>query len=109
MMDHYNVNFIYQLVSKIPKGKVTTYGVLAKKAGINNPRLVGKILHQNPDPEKIPCHRVVNWQGEVSKNYAFGGALVQIKKLKREGVEVVRGRVDLKKYLWVLFDFFNII
>lgn len=91
---------VYNSISKIPVGKVTTYGILTKLSGINNPRLVGKILHQNPDPNKYPCHRVVNSKGQTAKNYAFGGEPAQIKKLMAEGVEVKQGKVDLTKYLW---------
>ena len=88
----------YQLIQHIPQGKVTTYGILARVSGVKNPRVIGAMLHKNPDPKTIPCHRVVNWQGKVSKNYAFGKARAQIKKLQQEGVKVVKGRVDLKKY-----------
>lgn len=49
---------IYNLVAKIPKGNVSTYGTLAKIVGIN-PRTVGYILHQNKDPKNIPCHRII--------------------------------------------------
>ena len=57
---------IYDVVCKIPKGKVATYGTVARLAG--NPRwarVVGYALHQNPDTQTIPCHRVVNRKGEV--------------------------------------------
>jgi len=63
---------IYSLVAKIPRGEVTTYGRIAKKLKVN-PRLVGRIIHENQDPKKIPCHRVVFSDGSLSKNYAFGG------------------------------------
>lgn len=99
MKIHHNIQRIYILVSRIPRGKVTTYGALAKKAGMKSPRLVGKILHHNPDPKKIPCYRVVNWQGRVSKNYAFGGMTAQIRKLQKEGVAVNNGKVDRKYFV----------
>ncbi len=76
---------IYRLVAKIPKGKVTTYGTIAKKLKIS-PRIVGFVLHVNKNPEKIPCHRVVDRNGNVAKNYAFGGNLKQKEKLEKEGV-----------------------
>lgn len=91
---------VFELVSHIPKGKVVTYGQLAQISGIKNPRVVGNLLHQNQDPDKIPCHRVVNAEGKVAQNYAFGGADGQIQKLKSEGVQVVNGRVEFPKYLW---------
>lgn len=93
---------IYDVVRKIPKGCVATYGDVALLAG--NPRwarVVGYALHQNPDPETIKCHRVVNRQGKVSAAFVFGGANMQIDLLRKEGVEVSdNGIVDLKKYRW---------
>ena len=90
---------IYEAVKKIPKGKVATYGTVAAMAG--NPRMsraVGNALHKNPDPEHIPCHRVVNAKGELADAFVFGGPGVQQSRLEAEGVEVKDGRVDLKKY-----------
>ena len=63
-------------------------------------RVVGYALHVNPDPEHIPCHRVVNRLGEVSKAFAFGGENRQIDLLIQEGVGFQDGRVDLQKYGW---------
>lgn len=91
---------VYKITSQIPKGKVTTYGNLARLSGIKNPRVVGNILHKNPDPKKIPCHRVVDGNGKVAHKFAFGGAQGQIQKLKSEGVQVVNGRLILPKYFW---------
>ena len=90
---------IYEVVKRIPKGKVATYGMVAAMAG--NPRMsraVGNALHKNPDPEHIPCHRVVNSKGELADAFVFGGLGVQQSRLEAEGVEVKDGRVDLKKY-----------
>lgn len=89
---------VYSVVARIPKGKVTTYKEVAELSGIS-PRYVGRILHQNPDPEKIPCHRVVNIKGELAIGYAFGGAGAQRKKLESERVRLINGRVDLAKYI----------
>lgn len=90
---------IYEAVKEIPKGRVATYGMVAKMAG--NPqmsRAVGNALHKNPDPENIPCYRVVNSKGELAEAFAFGGENVQKKLLEAEGVEVVDGKVDLERY-----------
>lgn len=87
---------VYQIVTKIPKGKVMTYGQVAKLAGIKSPRIVGRYLHINPDPKNIPCHRVVDSKGNVSKNYAFGVFLAQIEALTEEWVIFVNNRIDLK-------------
>ena len=63
-------------------------------------RAVGNALHNNPDPDNIPCFRVVNARGELAGAFAFGGEQVQEQLLKAEGVEVNNNRVDLKKYQW---------
>ena len=90
---------IYESVKKIPKGHVATYGQIAEMAGDKKmARAVGNALHKNPDPEHIPCFRVVNAKGELSGEFAFGGAGAQAKLLEAEGVEVTDGKVDLKKY-----------
>jgi O-6-methylguanine DNA methyltransferase len=91
---------VYQLVSKIPRGKVLTYGRVAQLAGLRSPRLVGKILHNNPDPAAIPCHRVVNSKGESALNFAFGGRIAQISKLRQEKVFFKNNKVDLKKSIY---------
>jgi O-6-methylguanine DNA methyltransferase len=91
---------LYQIVSQVPKGKVTTYRRLADLSGIKNARVVGDLLHKNPDPEKTPCHRVVNKKGETARSYAFGGRQGQIKRLLAEKVEIIDGKVNLAKYLW---------
>ena len=92
---------IYEIVKRIPRGRVATYGQIAALAG--NPRLarvVGYALHVNPDPEHIPCFRVVNREGRVSPAFAFGGENMQIKLLEDEGVELRDGFVDMEKYRW---------
>ena len=90
---------IYEAVQKIPRGKVATYGQIAELAGDKKmARAVGNALHKNPDPDGIPCYRVVNAKGELSGEFAFGGAGAQAKLLKADGIEVKDGRVDLKKY-----------
>lgn len=61
-------------------------------------RAVGNALHKNPDPEHIPCFRVVNAKGELAGAFAFGGEDVQAELLRADGVEVINGRVDLEKY-----------
>lgn len=90
---------IYEAVKQIPRGHVATYGQVAQLAGDKRmARAVGNALHKNPDPDNIPCFRVVNSQGRLSGAFAFGGADSQEKLLQAEGVEVVDGRVDLQKY-----------
>ena len=90
---------IYEAVKKIPRGKVATYGQVAEMAGDKKmARAVGNALHKNPDPEGIPCYRVVNAKGELAGEFAFGGEGAQRKLLEADGIAVVSGRVDLKKY-----------
>lgn len=96
---------IYEAVKKIPKGKVATYGQIAELAGDKRmARAVGNALHKNPDPDNIPCFRVVNARGELAGEFAFGGAGEQAKLLEADGIEVADGRVDLEKYQWRLLD-----
>ena len=95
---------IYEAVKRIPKGHVATYGQIAEMAGnAKMSRAVGNALHKNPDPDNIPCFRVVNSKGELSGNFAFGEG-VQEKLLRKEGVEVMDGKVDLLKYGIEVFD-----
>ena len=93
---------IYEQVKLIPRGKVATYGQIAILAG--NPRwsrVVGYALHVNPDPESIPCHRVVTKDGRLSSAFAFGGENMQKQLLTDEGV-LFRddNTVDMKKCMW---------
>lgn len=93
---------IYEVVRCIPRGKVATYGQIAMLAG--NPhwsQVVGYALHVNPDPVGIPCYRVVNRFGEVSRAFAFGGDNEQRCLLEADGVAFLPdGRVDLRRFLW---------
>ncbi len=91
---------VYDIVIQIPKGRVSTYGRVAFMAGIKNPRLVGQILHRNPKPEIIPCHRVVFSNGKVAKKFAFGGGQIQRRMLEKEGVIFKNNKVELAEYLW---------
>ncbi|MBI2268591.1 MAG: MGMT family protein [Candidatus Blackburnbacteria bacterium] len=102
---------VYDVVKKIPRGKVGTYGRVA--ATVNSlslspritPRMVGRALHLNPDPESVPCHRVVNSKGRVADNFAFGGWKEQKKRLEIEGVMFKNERfVNLKEHLWSGFN-----
>ena len=92
---------IYAVVGRIPRGKVASYGQVASLAG--NPRMsrvVGYALHVNPDPEHIPCYRVVNRFGEVSSAFAFGGGNIQRELLAADGVEFdSEGRVKKEYFI----------
>jgi methylated-DNA-protein-cysteine methyltransferase-like protein len=84
---------IYEEVKRIPRGRTASYGEIARKAG-TTPRVVGFALHANPDPENIPCHRVIFKDGRLSPGYIFGGEGKQREKLLAEGVEIAP---ELKK------------
>lgn len=99
-----NINYfqkVYVVVKLIPKGYVATYGQIAIACG--NPRAsrqVGYALHSNPKPGIIPCHRVVNRFGELSKGFAFGSIDAQKSLLEVEGINVGEDyKVDLNIYL----------
>jgi methylated-DNA-[protein]-cysteine S-methyltransferase len=84
---------VYDLLLKIPPGKVSTYGDLARALG--NPsasRAIGRILGENPNPIKVPCHRVVMSNGRVG-GYAYGAAKKR-QLLENEGVSFTNGIVQ---------------
>ncbi|MEK7111692.1 MAG: MGMT family protein [Patescibacteria group bacterium] len=91
---------VYKIVRKIPKGKVTTYGEIARTLGTKDARKVGWALHANPDP-KTPCHRVVNKDGRLAPNFAFDGEREQKRRLMAEGVIFKGEKVNLEKHIWV--------
>jgi methylated-DNA-protein-cysteine methyltransferase-like protein len=93
---------IYEVVKKIPKGKVATYGQIAKTAGIQDVRMVGWAIHKNDDPAKLPCHRVVKMDGSLAKGYSMGGTIVQRKMLEAEGVKFLGDKVDLVQHKFEL-------
>jgi methylated-DNA-[protein]-cysteine S-methyltransferase len=75
---------VYKIVKKIPKGKVLTYGEVARKAGKPGAaRAVGAFMKANYDP-KIPCHRVIRADGKIG-NYNRGGEQAKRAILKKEG------------------------
>ena len=77
---------VYALLKTIPSGKVTTYGDIAKALGRpRSSRVVGYALHVNPDPENIPCYKVVNREGYLAPAFAFGGEQMQGHCLKAKG------------------------
>jgi methylated-DNA-protein-cysteine methyltransferase-like protein len=92
---------VYNLIRTIPQGKVSTYSAIAKQLGIKSPRLVGKILHNNPDPSLYPCHRIVFADGGLASSYAFGGLESQKDRLMDEGVVFKKnGKVDLEQSIY---------
>lgn len=92
---------VFKIVSKIPRGKVTTYKVLAEKTG-TSPRAIGGIMRSNPCPIKVPCHRVVMSDGSIGgySGSAANNIRKKIQLLKSEGVEIKSGRIELKRFLF---------
>lgn len=99
-MNQTDASVVYEWVRRIPKGRVATYGTIARLARVKTPRIVGWYLHRNPDPMTIPCHRVVNGKGELAMHFAFGGAQGQRKLLEAETVSIRHNRVDLAQFGW---------
>lgn len=90
---------VYEFLRTIPKGKVVTYGQIAEYLGNKNlARVVGNIIHNNPDEDKYPCYKVVDCKGSLSKHFAFGGIEKQKEKLEKDGIVVIRYKVNLDKY-----------
>ena len=61
-------------------------------------RVVGNILHNNPDEDKYPCYKVVDSKGNLSKQFAFGGIEKQKEKLEKDGIVVINYKVNLDEY-----------
>ena len=93
---------VYEFVKTVPRGKVVTYGDVARAIGAPRcSRQVGWALHVNPEQGVIPCHRVVFADGSLASGFAFGGEGVQKALLVSEGVKFTAdNKVDLKKYRW---------
>jgi len=92
---------VLEVVKKIPKGKVTTYSTLAKVLGKPKAsRAIGQALKRNPEPIKIPCHRVVCSDGSLG-GYSFAnGTKTKEELLKKEGIKIQNGKINLKNYLF---------
>lgn len=97
---------VYAVVKQIPRGKVATYGQIARIIGApRSARYVGYALRANPapgdDPASIPCHRVVFKDGRMAIGFAFGGPGVQQAMLKEEGIKFDdEDKVLMSEYLW---------
>lgn len=93
---------IYKVVARIPKGRVATYGQVAKLAGLaGHARQVGYALHALPGAATTPWQRVINARGEVSARAEPGMDQIQRQMLEGEGVSFNdHGRVDLARYQW---------
>ena len=92
---------IYKVVRKIPRGKVATYGQIAKIVDRCTPRMVGYAMAALRGRSDVPWQRVINAKGEISTRSGGDGAVRQRRLLEKEGIRFARGgRVDFKKYRW---------
>jgi len=83
---------VYKKLLEVPKGKVTTYGELAKAVGLKNgQRTIGRIMNKNPYPVIVPCHRVIQSNGKIG-GYAWGED-VKTKMLSKEGIKIKNGKI----------------
>ena len=93
---------VYAITNNIPKGKVATYGQIARLSGnAKASRAVGTYMRINPYAPQVPCHRVVAHDGSLTGFSAKGGIVKKRKILKKEGVILKGSKVDLSKSLWV--------
>lgn len=90
---------VYRFVKKVPGGRVVTYAQVACRAGFPRAaRAAGNALNKSPGMPRVPCHRVVCSDGRVG-GYA-GGVRKKVAMLRREGVIIERGKIDLKQFGW---------
>jgi methylated-DNA-protein-cysteine methyltransferase-like protein len=89
-------------VAQVPRGAVASYGQIAWMVGYpRRPRQVGMVLSSLPEGTDLPWHRIVNARGYVPSKGRWWGAMLQIERLRAEGVEVDDlGNLDLNRYLW---------
>jgi methylated-DNA-protein-cysteine methyltransferase-like protein len=95
------VGAIIAVVREVPRGRVTTYGAVAARAGLpRQARLVGKVLAGLPANSGVPWHRVVAAGGRIAFPAGSPARERQLSRLRREGVDVARGRIDLARSGW---------
>lgn len=84
---------VYKKLLSVPRGRVTTYGDLARAAGIKNgQRVIGQIMNRNPFPVIIPCHRVVKSDGKIGGYYY--GENMKSRMLSEEGIPIKNGKIQ---------------
>ncbi len=93
---------ILSLAKKVPKGRVTTYGEIGRALGIRGFRAIGQALKRNSKPVIIPCHRVVRSDGGVGGYLGKRKVNEKIRLLRKEGIEVTKEGIDLKRYFFRL-------
>ncbi len=94
---------VYALCRKVPKGKVTTYGEIARALDCKAYRAVGQALRCNPYAPIVPCHRVVRSDGRIGgfKGKTEGKAVQEkIKMLEEEGIETINEKININHHLF---------
>lgn len=92
---------IWATIERIPAGRVATYGQIADVAGyVRRPRLTAQALRHVPDGREVPWFRVINAQGRIAIPANTRGYREQQRRLEAEGVEFVKGRIDLSRFRW---------
>lgn len=90
----------YAVLRKVPNGKITTYKEIARALNSKAYRAVGTAMNKNPYAPEVPCHRVINSDGNVGG--FFSGKNLKIKLLKSEGIEILNNKINLNKYFFKL-------
>ena len=92
---------VWQVAAEIPEGTVASYGQIAKLARLaGGARRVGRALASAPDRNLLPWHRILKADGKIALPAGSRGRDEQIRRLQDEGVAVVEGRVNMKKFQW---------
>ncbi|MES1951134.1 methylated-DNA--protein-cysteine methyltransferase [Salinisphaera sp. S4-8] len=90
---------VFDMVRRIPPGRVCTYGTVARLVGRPGAaRVVGYAMHRCPPG--LPWHRVINAQGRISLPADSTAGMTQRRRLEEEGVVLIGGRVDLARFGW---------
>jgi len=89
---------VLEMLRKIPRGKVTTYKELAIAAN-TGPRIIGRIMACNDQPQLYPCYKVIHTNGNIGGYSASGGEKKKSRLLRKDGIKITNGKVD-KKYFW---------
>lgn len=93
---------VYEVVARIPEGKVATYGGIGRLLGYSRgAKIVGWAMRGAPEAMGLPCHRVVKVTGELSPGYVFGDCEIQRAMLEAEGITFrPDGTIDMERHLW---------
>lgn len=92
---------VFEVVRRIPSGKVTTYGAIGNYLGLkSSARMVGWAVNSLKYEMNYPCHRVVNRNGVLTGKMHFASPTQMRELLESEGIEFIEERVDMKKHFW---------